>query len=68
MIDIINKVCKELPTGFEIRLYMENGAAWIEMFYLRCTVDYDPGDSSLLSKQLEEALNFAKKCTNEGIS
>ena len=29
--DAANKICKHLPEGLEIRLCMENGAAWVEL-------------------------------------
>jgi hypothetical protein len=29
--DVANKICEHLPEGFELRLCMENGAAWIEL-------------------------------------
>jgi hypothetical protein len=29
--DVANKICQHLPAGFELRLCMESGAAWVEL-------------------------------------
>lgn len=60
MIDLINKICGELPGNFLIEICMENGAAWVEMKHLGCYVNIDTDDLSL-ERQLEEALKVAKE-------
>ena len=59
--DAANKICKHLPEGFEIRLCMENGAAWVEMrddhVDVSGLVDMD---NIFLATQLNNALCVAR--------
>ena len=32
LLNSINKVCKEIPKNYIIKLCMENGSAWVEAF------------------------------------
>lgn len=63
--DTVNKVCKDLPTGYIIKLGMENGSAWIECY------DYDGNEIELpdstdksLQAELNDALVEAKLSDN----
>jgi len=52
----VNKVCSQLPKGFQINLCMENGSAWVQA--------YDDQDNEInlpdsTDKQLQEELNDA---------
>ena len=60
LLNAVEKACGELPKGYHINLYMENGAAYIELF------DYLDNEISLclddlaLDEQVEEAIFAAK--------
>ena len=60
MIDeTINKVCKFLPKDYELILFMENGAAWLEMYRDQKPIELgDPADRSL-TEQMNDALCIA---------
>lgn len=56
---VANKVCGDLPDGWEINLCMENGAAWVEAIKPSgYTIDIDGGDLSLV-EQINDALEQA---------
>lgn len=57
--DAANAVCGFLPSGFIVRLGMENGAAWVELVGSDGNkTDIDGGGSSLY-EQLNEAVSIA---------
>ena len=59
MIEVINKICGQLPDGFMINLCMENGAAWVELITpSSITKDIDGGGQTII-EQLNDALCIA---------
>ena len=63
--EIVNKVCRHLPKSHELILFMENGAAWFEMYDHSATDQGkfnielgDPADKSL-TEQINDALAIA---------
>jgi hypothetical protein len=60
--EMINKICGQLPEGWEINLCMENGAAWVELISQNGNggedMHIDGGDKTL-EEQLNEALCVA---------
>ena len=64
--DAANKICKHLPEGFEIRLCMENGAAWVEMRDDHVDVSgLVDTDDICLATQLNNALCVARGWTEQ---
>jgi hypothetical protein len=62
---LVNKVCEHLPDGYELCLFMENGAAWLEMYNNYTPIELgDPTDKSLVD-QLNDALCIANGWYNE---
>jgi hypothetical protein len=60
MEDIIEKVCKHIPEGYQIELCMESGSAWVDLvhpkgYYLELP---DSADKSI-TEQLNDALCVA---------
>tara|TARA_R100000655_G_scaffold110133_1_gene168095 strand:- start:12631 stop:13074 length:444 start_codon:yes stop_codon:yes gene_type:complete len=56
---IANKVCGDLPDGWEINLCMENGSGWVEAIKPSgYTIEIDGGDLSLV-EQINEAMRQA---------
>jgi hypothetical protein len=62
--DITERVCKNLPDGFEIQLCMENGSAWVALNDQdgRYRPLPDAADKTLI-EQLNDALCVAKGFT-----
>ena len=60
MIEVIEKVCKQLPKEWEIQLHLENGAAWVtlENILLEEVVQIESTDKTM-EEQLNEALCIA---------
>lgn len=64
--DVANTICQHLPEGFEVRLCMENGAAWVEL-----SDDHGDGrtlpeiDDVCLATQLNSALCAARGWTEQ---
>ena len=57
--DIINKICKHLPKGYELSLIMKNGSTQIEMYNGWTKIELgDSADKSLV-EQLGDALCIA---------
>jgi len=65
MIKAIEKACEKLPEGYQLILFLENGAAYFEMYDSEyCKIDLgDPTDKSL-AEQIEEAI--AKSLSGKG--
>jgi hypothetical protein len=62
----INKVCRDLPNGYIIKLGMENGSAWVELYddQNREIELPDSTDKNLqfeLSDALKQAMNDHKR-------
>lgn len=54
---VANRICEEMPTGYEMRLHMENGAGWVELSSTnKDWIDFE-GDTILdaINKALELA-------------
>jgi len=63
---VANKVCGELPEGWIVGLYMENGAAWVEAIKPSgYTIDIDRSDLSLV-EQIGEAMRLADEAERAG--
>lgn len=64
--DLASAVCRVLPEGYELRLCMENGSAWVELcdqYGDGCALP-DPADKSL-EAQVNDGLVAASKRANE---
>ena len=60
--EIAEKICKEIPEGFEISLNFENGSAWVELSDdMHDSVNLPDSADLTLEEQLEDALEAAKK-------
>ena len=59
MLELIHKICKELPGDFIIKINMEYGAAWVELEYRGNFVRLDGADLPL-EEQLRKAFEVAK--------
>ena len=60
--ELINKICKQIPPGYEIKLHMENGAAWVTLVNANdddITLP-DSADMTII-EQLNDALCVANK-------
>ena len=57
--EIANKVCKHLPDGYELILFMENGAAWFEMYNDRKPIELGDSTDKTLVEQINDALCIA---------
>ena len=55
--EAVQKVCEELPEGYEITIRMENGAGWIELETPNGTVDIDSTET--LEEGVLVALQYA---------
>ena len=64
MLDLINKICKELPGDFIIKINMEYGAAWVTMKHRGRFVRLDIDDLPL-EEQLRKALKVVKEWDNK---
>ena len=59
---MIERICKDLPDGWEINLCMENGAAWVVIFSQNGEFDeVIDGAGKSIEEQLNEAVAFARK-------
>lgn len=65
--DVANAVCKHIPAGCEIRLCMENGAAFVTLTTKdgRYAELPDSADKSL-EEQIKDALVCAARATKNG--
>ena len=60
MENIINKICKHLKCGFEIKLCMEDGAAWVELYNINDEqVNLPDSTDKTIIEQLNDALCVA---------
>ena len=60
MIEIVNKICNQLPEGWLISLEMESGAAWVDLYEGSGIVELpDPTDKTII-EQLNDALCMSK--------
>jgi len=58
----VNKVCGDLPKGFQINLCMENGSAWIQAYDDQGNeIDLSDSTDKRLHEELNDALN---ECVN----
>lgn len=57
---VANRVCEQLPEGYQIRVVMENGAAWVELIGVddNCVELPDAADKSL-DEQINDAVCVA---------
>jgi hypothetical protein len=64
--EIANRVCGELPVGWELCLNMENGAGWVKLYNPDgdCPPLPDAADKSL-EEQIEDALGVALMVNSE---
>lgn len=60
LFDVVNKICGELPEGYEVSLKMEKGSASVEFETLTDSFNIDSDDMNLTG-QLEKALSEAKE-------
>lgn len=59
---VVNEVCGELPLGWELRLGMERGAAWVELVNPEGdTVDLPDSADLSIEEQVREALGVAQE-------
>lgn len=58
-----NRVCQHLPEGWELRLCMERGAAWVTLYNPEgdCIETPDAADKSM-EQQVTDALRVAQRC------
>lgn len=66
---IANKICRQIPSGYEIRLCMENGAGYVELYTPNNDSDrsdFDCGIYSQLVCALEVAEELSEEPVNEG--
>jgi hypothetical protein len=52
----VNKVCGELPEGYQINLCMENGSAWIECITEGNNIELPDSTDKNLQFELNDAL------------
>lgn len=62
----VQKLAKDLPEGFIVRIGIENGSAWVELYDTEQCSDINLPDSTdrNLQQQLIDALVEAKKIEN----
>lgn len=59
---VVNEVCGELPLGWELRLCMERGAAWVELVNPEGdAVDLPDAADLSIEEQIREALGVAQE-------
>jgi len=61
MMPLIERLAKELPEGFVVRLGVENGSAWVELYDNDTEVTLPDSTDRSISQQLTDALWMAKK-------
>jgi hypothetical protein len=55
-----NAVCKHLPEGWEMKLCMENGAAWVELYNKgEIVADLEDTADKTLEEQINDAICYA---------
>jgi hypothetical protein len=52
----INKLCRDLPEGYIVKLGMENGAAWVEAYFHDDEIDLPDSTDKNLQQELIDAL------------
>lgn len=65
MLEIINKICADLPYHWEINLKMESGAATVVLVYAGREVDLPDTADKTLTEQLNDALCVATRRDQE---
>lgn len=59
VLDIYNRVCRDLPEGYDIQVYMENGSGYVTLTDPSGDNLEFPNDYWPIDEQIESALNFA---------
>ncbi len=55
-----NEICRDIPTGYEIRLCMENGAAWVTLHNSDGDlIELPDAADKTLAEQLNDAVHAA---------
>jgi hypothetical protein len=61
--EALQKLCRELPLGWNVRIEAEEGSAWVELEYDGRYMDWDDGDypDHSISERMMLALEYAKE-------
>ena len=61
----VNQLAEKLPEGYVVKLGIENGSAWVELFDELNEIDLPDSTDRNLQEQLTDALTTALKSAEE---